>query len=154
MMKLLLAGYLARFGSYNFSFGSALYLHKEKEMITEALKLEKKNLSRPDVTRDCGHGTLELVLLEDTPLARFTLQPGWKWSEHVRPMAGTESCQMRHLQYVISGRLRIVQDDGTKFDLVPGDFASIPPGHDGLVLGDEPFVCIDFSPDMKQYAEH
>jgi quercetin dioxygenase-like cupin family protein len=122
-------------------------------MITEAVKLTKKSLDTPDVTKDCGHGTLELVCLEDAALGRFTLQPGWKWSEHVRPMMHTESCPMHHLQYVISGRLRIVQDDGSRVDLGPGDFASIPPGHDGWVLGDEPFVCIDFSPDMKHYAE-
>jgi quercetin dioxygenase-like cupin family protein len=122
-------------------------------MITETVRLAKKNLDSPDVTRDCGHGKLELVTLEDTALARFTLQPGWTWSEHVRPRVHTESCQMQHLQYVISGHLRIVQDDGVQIDLGPGDFATIPPGHDGWVVGDEPFVCIDFSPDMKQYAQ-
>ena len=122
-------------------------------MITETVKLAKKNLGTPDVTMDCGHGTLELASLDEATLGRHTLQPGWKWSEHVRPMMHTESCQMHHLQYVISGRLRIVQDDGGQMELGPGDFVSIPPGHDGWVLGDEPFVCIDFSPDMKQFAE-
>lgn len=122
-------------------------------MIAEAVKLDKKNLGFPDVARECGHGTLELVTLEETTLARVTLQPGWKWSESVRPMVNTESCQVHHLQYVISGRLRIFQDDGSQIDLTPGDFAVIPPGHDAWVLGDEPFVCVDFSPDMKQYAE-
>ncbi len=122
-------------------------------MITEAMRLAKKNLASPDVTKDCGHGKLELVTLEDTTLARFTLQPGWKWSEHVRPTANTESCHVQHLQYVISGRLRIVQEDGQQLELAAGDFASIPPGHDGWVVGNEPFVCIDFSPDMKQYAQ-
>ena len=122
-------------------------------MTTGTLKLTKKNLGTPDVTRECGHGKLELATLEDTTLARITFQPGWKWSESVRPMANTESCQVQHLQYVISGRLRIVQDDGSQMDLESGDFASIPPGHDAWVVGDEPFVCIDFSADMKQYAE-
>ena len=122
-------------------------------MITETVKLAKKNLGTPDVTHDCGHGIMELVSVDEATLARLTLQPGWKWSEHVRPMMHTESCQVHHLQYVISGRLRIVQDDGSRMDLGPGDFVSIPPGHDGWVLGDEPFVCINFSPDMKQYAE-
>ena len=122
-------------------------------MIAEALKLAKKNFSSPDITRECGHAKLELVTLEDTTLAKMTCQPGWKWSESVRPMVNTESCQVQHLQYVISGRLRIVEDDGSQLDLNPGDFASIPPGHDAWVLGDEPFVCVDFSPDMKQYAE-
>jgi quercetin dioxygenase-like cupin family protein len=122
-------------------------------MITETVRLAKKNLGAPDVTRECGHGTLELVTLDDLTIARATLQPGWKWSEHVRPMANTESCLVQHLQYVISGRLRIVQNDGSKMDLGPGDFATIPTGHDAWVVGDEPFVCIDFSPDMKQYAQ-
>jgi mannose-6-phosphate isomerase-like protein (cupin superfamily) len=122
-------------------------------MITETLPFAKKNFASPDVTRDCGHGKLELATLGDTTLAKFALQPGWKWSESVRPMAHTDSCQVHHLQYVISGRLRIVQDDGSQMDLGPGDFASIPPGHDAWVVGDEPFVGIDFSPDMKQYSE-
>ena len=122
-------------------------------MLAASVHLAKKNLDSPDVTRDCGHGKLELVTLDNTTLGRLTLQPGWKWSEHIRPMANTESCQVEHLQYVISGRLRIVQDDGSQMDLGPGDFASIPPGHDGWVVGDEPFRCIDISPDMRQYAE-
>ena len=84
---------------------------------------------------------------------RITLQPGWDWSESVRTMAQTEACQVRHLQYVISGRLRIVQEDGTQIDLTPGDFVSIPPGHTASVIGNEPFVCVDFSPEMRQYAE-
>jgi quercetin dioxygenase-like cupin family protein len=121
-------------------------------MIAEAVKVTRKNLNSPDVIRDCGHGKLELATLDDTTLARVTLQPGWKWSEHIRPMANTDSCQMQHLQYVISGRLRIAQDDGDQIDLEPGDFASIPPGHDAWVVGDTPFVCVDFSPDMKHYA--
>jgi quercetin dioxygenase-like cupin family protein len=122
-------------------------------MITEAVKFAKKNFRSPDVTRDCGHGTLELATLEDVTLARVTLQPGWKWSEHIRPMCHTESCQVHHAQYVISGRLRVMFDDGDQRDLEPGDFATIGPGHDARVVGDEPFVCLDFSPDMKQYGE-
>jgi mannose-6-phosphate isomerase-like protein (cupin superfamily) len=122
-------------------------------MTTETLQFAKKNFTSPDVTRDCGHGKLALATLGDTTLARATFQPGWKWSESVRPMAHTDSCQVQHLQYVISGRLRIVQDDGSQMDLEPGDFASIPPGHDAWVVGNEPFVAIDFSPDMKQYTE-
>jgi hypothetical protein len=122
-------------------------------MITETLRFAKKNLDLPDVTRDCGHGKLELAILEDTAIARITLQPGWKWSEDIRPMAQTGSCQVEHRQYVISGRLRIAQDDGSQADLEPGDFALIPPGHDAWVIGDEPFVCVDFSPDMRQYAQ-
>jgi quercetin dioxygenase-like cupin family protein len=122
-------------------------------MIAPTIECVKKNLGNPDVARDCGHGTLELVTVEDTTLARFVLQPGWKWSESVRPMAHTESCEMHHLQYVISGRLRVRHDDGSETLLEAGDFASIPPGHDAWVEGNEPFVAVDFSPDMKQYAQ-
>jgi quercetin dioxygenase-like cupin family protein len=95
---------------------------------------------------------MALASLEDTTLARVTLKPGWKWSEHIRPMSKTELCEVAHQQYVISGRLMIAMEDGTKMELVPGDFAVIAPGHDAWVLGDEPFVAIDFSPAMKHYA--
>jgi quercetin dioxygenase-like cupin family protein len=122
-------------------------------MITEMLKLAKKNFRSPDVTRDCGHGTLELASLEDTVLAKVTLQPGWRWSEHVRPMAHTETCQVHHVHYVLSGRLRVVAEDGSQMELAAGDFAVIGPGHDAWVIGNEPFVGLDFSPDMKQFAE-
>lgn len=122
-------------------------------MITEAIKFAKKNLNSPDATRECDHGKLDLVTLDDTTVARMTFQPGWKWSESIRPLVHTDSCQVHHLQYVIRGRLRVVQDDGTQMDLEAGDFVSIPPGHDAWVVGDEPFVCIDISPDMKHFAE-
>ncbi len=122
-------------------------------MIASTLECVKKNMGIPDVTRECGHGKLELVTIEDTTLARVELEPGWKWSESIRAMANTESCQVHHLQYVISGRLRILNDDGSQMLLEPGDFASIPPGHDAWVEGKERFVCVDFSPDMKQYAQ-
>ena len=122
-------------------------------MIAETMKCAKKNLGTPDVTRDCGHGTMELATLDDVTLTRVTLQPGWKWSEHVRPMAHSESCPVHHTQYVISGRLTVAMDDGTWMELKQGDFACIPPGHDAWVMGDEPFVAIDLSPDMKQYAQ-
>ncbi|MCE5268927.1 MAG: cupin domain-containing protein [Planctomycetaceae bacterium] len=122
-------------------------------MITETVKLAKRNLDVSDLSMDCGHGTVDMVTVDEVTVGRFTLQPGWKWSEHIRPMVHTESCQMHHLQYVVSGHLRVVQEDGTETDLDPGDFASIPPGHDAWVLGDEPFVAIDFSPDLRRVFE-
>jgi quercetin dioxygenase-like cupin family protein len=122
-------------------------------MTVETMRSMKKNCSSPDQLMDCGHGTMALAILEDTALAKLTLKPGWKWSEHIRPMAKTDSCEVPHQQYVISGRLMVVMEDGTKMELVPGDFAIIAPGHDAWVLGDEPFVAIDFSPAMKNYAQ-
>ena len=121
-------------------------------MTTETIKIIRKNLDSPDVTRDCGHGRLDFVNLEDSVLARVTLKPGWRWSEHVRPMAKTALCEVSHTQYVISGRLMVSMEDGTKIELVPGDFVIISPGHDAWVVGDEPFVAIDISPEVKQYG--
>jgi quercetin dioxygenase-like cupin family protein len=122
-------------------------------MSIATLKIVKKNFMCPDVIRDCGHGMLELATLEDQTLGRVTLKPGWRWSEHVRPMAKTNLCETPHIQYVISGRLMVVMEDGTRMELVPGDFAIIPPGHDAWVLSQEPFVAIDYSPAMKDYAK-
>lgn len=120
-------------------------------MITDTLKLAKKNLSNPDKTTEFPHGKLEHVALDDTALARITLQPGWKWSQDVRPMAKTESCQSHHIQYILSGRLVIAMDDGTQTELESGDFVVIPPGHDAWVAGNGPFIAVDFS-GMKEYV--
>ncbi len=122
-------------------------------MTTETLKICKKNFSDPDETRDCGHGKLELISLEDTTMGRVTLKPGWKWSQHVRPMAKTDFCDVMHVQYVISGRLKIAMADGTETELGPGDFTVIAPGHDAWVIGNEPFVAIDCSPAMKEFTK-
>jgi mannose-6-phosphate isomerase-like protein (cupin superfamily) len=123
-------------------------------MTTETLTLTKKCFASPDVYRKSNRGQVELATVEDVTLARITLQPGWKWSETIRPKVQTEQCPMHHTQCVISGRLKVVMDDGAQMEVGPGDFASIPPGHDAWVVGDEPFVCIDFSPDVRQYAHH
>jgi hypothetical protein len=122
-------------------------------MTLATMKSVKKNFGSPDSTQDCGHGTMELTTLEDITLARLNLRPGWKWSEHIRPMAKTDYCEATHQQYVLSGRLMIAMEDGTKMEIGPGDFAVIAPGHDAWVVGDEPFVALDFSPAMKHYAQ-
>ncbi|MHB1033853.1 MAG: cupin domain-containing protein [Pirellulales bacterium] len=122
-------------------------------MTTATLTSSKKNLDLPDHVREIPFGRLESVNVGQVHLTRITLQPGWRWSEHVRPTVGTESCQAQHIQYVLSGRLVIQTDDGERLELGPNDFAIITPGHKAWVIGDEPFVCVDFSGDMKVYAE-
>jgi quercetin dioxygenase-like cupin family protein len=122
-------------------------------MATATLELMKKNLAAPDATRLCGRGTLQIAHLEDVTLTRITLQPGWRWSKDVRPGAATELCEVQHIQYVIGGRLMVAMGDGAETELSPGDFAVIPPGHDAWVLGDEPFVAVDYSPAMSHYAQ-
>ena len=75
---------------------------------------------------------------------RAIFEPGWKWSESVKPIAGTDSCQVAHMGYQISGRMKVRMDDGSEQEFGPGDAGVIPPGHDAWVVGDEPVVFIDF----------
>ena len=106
----------------------------------------RKNLSSPEETRlfeDCK-GKLELVNLEAGGVGRATFEPGWQWSRHVKPIAGTDSCQAAHTGYFISGRMKVVMDDGEEAEFGPGDFSVIPPGHDAWIVGDQPCVVIDW----------
>lgn len=108
-------------------------------------KLMKKSLNSPDTIRQFGSGQLEIVTMQDTTIGRITLRPGWRWSKDVKPLAGTDSCQLSHVNYVISGRLAVRSDGGQQIELQAGDAAVIPPGHDAWVLGNEPCIQIDFS---------
>jgi quercetin dioxygenase-like cupin family protein len=89
-------------------------------------------------------GQLELVNLESGAIGRATFNPGWRWSEHVKPIAGTHSCQAAHAAYFLSGRMRVVMDDGEEVEYGPGDVALMAPGHDAWTVGDEPCVVIDW----------
>jgi quercetin dioxygenase-like cupin family protein len=79
-------------------------------------------------------------------------EPGCRWSENIRPIAGTETCEATHLLYVESGRMKIVHDDGSEAEVGPGDIVAIQPGHDAWVVGDEPCVSVDFG-GYAQYAQ-
>jgi quercetin dioxygenase-like cupin family protein len=105
--------------------------------------MQKKNLNAPDETRTFPKGKLELVTVAGITFGRATLEPGWKWSEHVKPIAKTTSCQAPHTQYHVSGRLHVVMDDGAEGEFGPGEVLVLPPGHDAWVVGDEPVVLID-----------
>ena len=114
--------------------------------------LEAKNLGSPDETRQIPKGKIELVQLGGVTVARAVFEPGWKWSECVKPIAKTESCQAGHTTYVLSGRMHVQMDDGTTRVIGPGDVAVIPPGHDAWIVGNEPCVALDFS-GMAEYAK-
>jgi quercetin dioxygenase-like cupin family protein len=110
-----------------------------------ASRVQKKSLNSPDETRDFGQGQMQIATVTDFKVARLLLQPGWKWSEHVKPLAQTDSCQVRHTAYVVSGQMKVVMDDRSEADLSPGDAYVIEPGHDAWIVGNEPFVGVDVS---------
>jgi hypothetical protein len=111
-----------------------------------------RNLDKnPDDIRKFANGKVELANLGETAIGRITLEPGWKWSNDVKPIINTNSCQLTHTQYVISGRLRVKMDDGAEQEFGPSDALYVPPGHDAWVVGNESFVAVDFT-GMKEYA--
>ena len=105
---------------------------------------QKKSFNAPEETRTPTNARVELVKFGDMPVARVSYGPGWKWSEHVKPVVGTDSCQVAHFNYGISGRLHVRMDDGTESEVGPGDVQLLGPGHDAWVVGDKPFVMLDF----------
>ncbi len=107
--------------------------------------MEAKNFSNPDEIRNLPKTKIEVIKVGDSTIMRGTFDPGWKWSECVKPTAGTDSCQAPHIMYVLSGRMKIVMDDGSEMEIGPGDAVDIPPGHDAWTLGDEPCKAIDFA---------
>lgn len=114
--------------------------------------MEVKSLNNPDELRTPPKTKIEVVKVGDTTVMRATFEPGWKWSECIKPLAGTNSCQAPHVNYVISGRMKVVMDDGSEMEMGPGDAADIPPGHDAWVIGNEPCIAIDFAAG-KVYAK-
>lgn len=104
---------------------------------------EKKSLAQPDELTAFDHGESRVVEIGQVAIGRSVHEPGWRWSEHIRPVVGTASCQFHHVGLLASGRVHIAMDDGTELDLVPDDVVDIPPGHDAWVVGDEPAVMID-----------
>jgi quercetin dioxygenase-like cupin family protein len=109
--------------------------------------LIRKNFSAPDETRPFkdSKGHLELVTFENGGgVGLATFEPGWKWSDHVKPIAGTDSCQAAHAGYLLSGSMTVRMDDGQEDTFGPGDVMVCAPGHDAWVVGDEPCVVLDW----------
>jgi hypothetical protein len=113
---------------------------------------EVKRFQSPDETRTFPKGRLDLVQIGGGVVGRLTLEPGWRWSEHVQPIAKTQWCEAPHFQYQVSGRLHIKMADGREFETGPGDVSTLPTGHDGWVVGNEPVVLIDWY-GATHYAE-
>ena len=106
---------------------------------------ERKDLKSPDEVRTFEKGKLELVKIGGGIVGRLTLEPGWKWSVHVKPIAKTQWCEAPHFQYHVSGRIRVRMTDGSEFEAGPGEITALPSGHDAWVVGNEPVVLIDWA---------
>jgi hypothetical protein len=105
---------------------------------------EQKGFATPDEVRSFERGELRLLKMGGGEIGQLVLQPGWRWSEHVKPIAGTELCEAPHFQYHVQGTLHIVMGDGREFDARPGDVTALPEGHDAWVVGDEPVIAVDW----------
>ena len=116
------------------------------------MALEVRSFDSPDETRTPPNTKVEVVKLEGATAARFTFQPGWRWSEAVKPTVGTDSCQARHVGAILSGQLHVAHTDGTEADARAGDAYVVEPGHDAWVVGDEPVVALEFE-SAENYAK-
>jgi hypothetical protein len=115
-------------------------------------KADVKSFKKPTEVRTFPKGKLELITIGGVTVGRGTFEPGWKWSESVKPLVNTKSCEAPHFQYHVSGTLMVVMDDGTQFECKPGDVSLLPMGHDAWVVGNEPVVVVDFQ-GMADYAK-
>src|ERR1039457_6580252 len=105
---------------------------------------EHRSFGQPDQTREFPNGKAEILNVGGGEVGRLIFQPGWRWSNDVKPIANTVSCEAPHFQYHVSGQLAILMDDGTEFVAGPGDVTSLPSGHDAWVVGNEPVVVVDW----------
>lgn len=108
-------------------------------------ELVVKGFTRADETRPFEKGRMDVITIGGVTFGRGTFEPGWRWSTCVKPIVKTQSCQVSHLGYQVSGRMHVVMDNGTEKDIGPGEVCSIPPGHDAWVVGSEPVVIIDIT---------
>ncbi len=112
---------------------------------TVGTRLLKKSLTSPDETRPfVAKGKMELVNIAGGAVGLATFEPGWRWSEHVKPIAKTSSCEAAHFGYFLTGRMKVVMNDGTAEEFGPGDVMVAPPGHDAWVVGNERCTVIDW----------
>ncbi len=114
-------------------------------MSSTVAKMQSRSLDHPDESRRPELAEVNVLSMGEHSIGRFTFQPGWTWARSIKPVAGTEHCEKNHVGYCVAGRLDVWQPDGTRISINPGDAYAIPPGHDAEVVGDTPFVGIEFS---------
>jgi class 3 adenylate cyclase len=108
--------------------------------------LQRKDVTRPDEVREIPGGRIEMFELGDVVVSKSSFEPGWRWSTHIKPLAGTELCEFHHQGYTMSGRVHVITRGGAEIELSADQFYEIPAHHDAWVVGDEPWVSIDWGP--------
>jgi hypothetical protein len=108
------------------------------------MTIVKKNFTSPDSTQSPPKVKIDTIKIGEMTVVKQTYQPGWKWSKDMKPVAGTDTCQMHHMGVGISGKMHVKANDGQEMEFGPGDVVDIPPGHDAWVLGDQPVVLYSF----------
>lgn len=106
--------------------------------------IENKSFDAADETRTPAKTKVDVVHVGGTEVGRFTLEPGWRWSDCIKPVVGGDRCQSEHLGYLESGRMHVVHDDGSEVEIAPGEAYHIAPGHDAWVVGDRTLVAFEF----------
>jgi hypothetical protein len=150
------------FGSPTFFVGDAIFFGKDRLRDVEQMILYTiqpatgksnhgtmvdvmlKRFDRPDETRTFEKGKFDIVRIGGMTIGRATYEPGWRWSQHVGPAAGTSSCPVEHVGIVVSGRATAAMDNGAITEMGPGDVFHIAPGPDSWVIGDEPYISLHF----------
>lgn len=107
-------------------------------------QLQVKSHNSPDETRRPDKTVVDVVTVGDYTVGRYTFEPGWTWADCIKPVVGTDTCQMNHVGYCVSGALDVETTDGGKISISAGDSYAIPPGHNARVVGDQPFQGIEF----------
>ena len=115
------------------------------------VRLLRKRLDNPDEVRSFPHGRVEIFEIDDNIVGKTVYEPGWQWSTDVKSIAGTDLCMYHHLGYCLVGLLHVVLEDGTSLEIGAGEAFEIPPGHDAWVIGDEPWITVDFA-GMRSFA--
>jgi hypothetical protein len=121
---------------------------------TAVAGVEARDFASPDETRTPDKTQMAVVRMGGATAARLTFEPGWRWSECIKPIAGTDSCQVHHVGIAQQGRIAVRHDDGTEMEIGPGQAYEIMPGHDAWVVGDEQFIGFEFeSKAAEEYAK-
>lgn len=109
-------------------------------------RMQMKSFETPDDRKTFDKAAIDVINLGGITVKRFTFQPGWRWSQSVKPVVKTEWCENAHHNVHIAGRLGVKMSDGTEQEFGPGEISVLPPNHDAWVVGNESVIIIEQTP--------